>query len=292
MKRTIALITIAAMCLLLGACSNKTKQVSAKTSSKATKAVSSETSSAAAAASSAVASSAAAAVSAAQTVTVMIPEGYCVTQIAKKLADAGVCSQSDFFTAVNTYPFTESSMSQIPYDSSKMCYRLEGYLFPNTYQFTVNMKAQDAIGKMLKSADNNIGSNYSYQTVIMASIIQKEAPDIANMKKISSVFHNRLNNPKQFSYLQSEATVYYMTKYGMPDDLVEKYKYYYNTQSRVKGLPAGPICNPGAEALVAAANPDNTNYLFYSSDSSGKYYYNQSYDQLQSNMKAGINPTP
>jgi UPF0755 protein len=202
-----------------------------------------------------------------------------VQQIAARLEAAGVCSQSDFYSSVNSYPFTEASIGQIPYDPNTICFRLEGYLYPDTYEFTKGMKAQDAIGKMLRDADNHIVGHYDFKTVTLASIIQKEAPDKANMRKVSSAFHNRLNNPKQYPFLGSEATVYYLTKYIAPvdtvlgTDYVDKFKYYYNTQSRVQGLPAGPICSPGPDALDAAANPESTNYYNFGSDSTGAYHY-------------------
>lgn len=213
------------------------------------------------------------------TVTVTIPEGFSVPQIAERLQANGVCSEADFLSAVNKYPFTEASLGAIPYDSSKMCFRLEGYLFPDTYQFYQNMKAQDAIGKMLANADSRIVGKYSFQTVILASIIEKEIPDPTGMKNVSSVFHNRLNDTKQFPYLGSDATVKYLTTYihgvdtAMGSDLVDTYKYYYNTDNRVHGLPAGPICNPGLQALDAATNPANTNYLYFASDAGGNYTF-------------------
>jgi len=211
-------------------------------------------------------------------VSVLIPAGFSVAQIARRFAAAKVCSEADFLAAVNTYAFTEVSLGQIPYDASKICFRLEGYLYPDTYTFYVNMPPQDAIGKMLKNADSKIVNHYSFQTVILASIIQKEAPDIATMKNVSSVFHNRLNNTKKFPYLGSDATVFYLTKNislidtDMGSHLVDKYKAYYNTDNRIKGLPVGPICSPGAEALDAAANPASTNYLNFSTDATGYHF--------------------
>ncbi|MDR3645676.1 MAG: endolytic transglycosylase MltG, partial [Clostridia bacterium] len=196
-------------------------------------------------------------------------------QIGDALQAKGVCSKADFLAAVNAYPFTEASLSKIPYNSAKMCYRLEGYLYPDTYQFYKNMKAQDAIGKMLQNADSHIANKYSFQTVILASIIQREVPDVAGMRNVSAVFHNRLKDTKAFPYLGSDATVIYLTRYiqGVSPALMNKYKYFYNTNNRIHGLPVGPICSPGAQALYAAANPAGANYLYFWSDSTGKYYY-------------------
>jgi UPF0755 protein len=217
-------------------------------------------------------------------VNVTVIPGDCVPLIAQKLATAKVCSEADFLAAVNTYPFTEASFGQIPYDPATICYRLEGYLYPDTYQFYVNMKPQDAIGMMLRNADTNIvNKGYSYQTVILASIIQKEANDVDIMKNVSSVFHNRLNDTKDYPYLGSDATTFYLTKYiqsidtAFGSDLVDKYKIYYNTkqvngEARRHGLPIGPICSPYANALDAAAHPADTPYLNFYSDATGYHF--------------------
>lgn len=293
-----ASMLIAALCLSAVSCSSVKKMTSAS-SKHAIAAVSSDSQAVSAASPSAVSSqdpsqsasaassgtgsasgaSSASASSARVTVTITIPEGFSVPQIADRLQANNICSKTDFLNAVNTYPFTEASMHAIPYDSSKMCYRLEGYLFPDTYQFYQNMKAPDVIGKMLANADSQIVNKYSFQTVILASIIEKEVPDAAGMKNVSSVFHNRLNNTKQFPFLGSDATVKYLTTYIHSVDvttgsnLVDTYKYFYNTDNRVHGLPAGPICNPGLQALDAAANPAGTNYLYFASDASGHYTF-------------------
>lgn len=225
--------------------------------------------------------------SAKETVNVTITAGQCVTQIAKKLESNGVCSQTDFFNAVNNYAFSDPVMSQIP-TSSERCYRLEGYLYPDTYTFYKNTTAEIAISRMLKNARMKIGSNYSYsgytndQVVIMASIVEKEAPDYDNMRKVAAVFYNRL---KANMMLQADSTVFYLTKYSMPDDLVEKYKEFYNTVKRRKGLPAGPICSPGANALKAASNPDSNDYLYFASDKAGNYYYARTLEEQNENIK-------
>jgi Predicted periplasmic solute-binding protein len=222
------------------------------------------------------------------TVNVTIVPGESIPQIAEKLEEKQVCSKADFLSTVNSYDFSYYSLvSQIQYNPANRCYKLEGYLYPDTYTFYVNMEPQDAIGKMLKNAESKIGTKYSYQgmttdqIITLASIIEKEAPDLANMRKVSDVFHNRLDPANKFSYLNSEATRKYLTNYiaSVSNDLVEKYKYFYNTcpvngEARAKGLPAGPICSPGANALSAAVNPDTSNfYLYFYSDKDGIYHY-------------------
>jgi UPF0755 protein len=212
---------------------------------------------------------------------VTVVEGDSIPQIAQKMQDNGVCSKVDFLSTVNSYDFSYYPLvKQIQYDPSRRCYKLEGYLFPDTYTFYLNSKPQDAIGKMLTNTESKIGSKYSFsgmttdQVITLASIIQKEAPDLTNMKKISSVFHNRLDPKNKISYLGADSTVFYLTKYlaSVNDAIVEKYKKYYNTNIRIKGLPEGPICSPGTNALTAAANPENTLDLYFYSDSSGYHY--------------------
>ena len=328
MKKYLAIAITITLCLLFTACSHdagKTKHASGSDGSSSSSAVSSNassdisstasstpdidvstpassganTSQATQSSSSALpASSTAPSVPPKVYVNVTIPPGYCIAQIAQKLQASGICSEADFLAQVNSYPFTEASMSQISYDPNTICYRLEGYLYPDTYQFYQNMKAQDAIGIMLRGSDNHIGGNYSYsgmttyQIVTLASMIEKETPDLATMEKVSAVFHNRLNDSKDFPYLQSEATRNYVKVYlnSIDPSLVDKYKNYYNTnrvdgQDRRKGLPTGPICSPGSNALYAAMHPDNDNYLYFSSDGSGNYTF--SHDLISTSSGSG-----
>jgi UPF0755 protein len=323
MKKFYGIIIVIALCIFFTACSHEARKVknssvsdgissssavssdtNSTVSSSASEVVTSQTTQSSSSKTVAGTSSASIAISTVPStppkvyVNVTIPPGYCIAQIAQKLQSNGVCSEADFLAQVNSYPFTESSASQIPYDPNTICYRLEGYLYPDTYQFYQNMKAQDAIGVMLRGADNHIGSNYSYsgmtsyQIVTLASIIEKEAPDLANMEKVSAVFHNRLNDSKDFPYLQSEATRNYLKVYlnSIDASLVDKYKNYYNTnrvdgQDRRKGLPTGPICSPSSNALYAATHPDNDDYFYFASDGSGNYTF--SHDLINTSSGSG-----
>ncbi|MFT9055772.1 MAG: endolytic transglycosylase MltG [Ethanoligenens sp.] len=211
--------------------------------------------------------------SAREIMNVTIPDGYSVPQIATLLQNAGVCDKTDFLDKVNSYAFKQNCLREIPYDSSKMCYRLEGYLYPDTYQFYKNMDAADVIGRMLNSADQHITGKYNFKTVIIASILEKEVPNTDEMKNAASVILNRLADSKDFPYLGMDSTRHYLTWYiaSVSNDLVEKYKNYYNTAipNRASGLPAGPICSPSARALEAAANPTSTQYLYFFTDANG-----------------------
>lgn len=225
-----------------------------------------------------------------RTVKVVIPEGFTVSQIAERLEANEVCSKADFLDIVNSFDFTYYPLvAKIPNDKN-ICYKLEGYLFPNTYELYRNMKPQDAAGKMLRSSEANIGSKYSYEglttheLITLASIIEKEASDPEIMAMVSSVFHNRL---KTNTKIEADPTINYVEKYLKPNLTgdINRYNSYYNTY-KCPALPAGPICNPGAEALNAAANPAQSEYFFFVFSSDGsEYLFAKTYDEHKENCK-------
>lgn len=222
------------------------------------------------------------------TVSLTFPEGFTLAQIGARLEAHNVCKKADFIKAAQTYNFSYYSLvSAIP-SSSKRAYKLEGYLYPDTYEMYANMKPQDAVGKFLRNSEQLIKGRYSYpgmttdQVITLASIIEREADDAADMKTVSSVFHNRL---KAGQRLEADSTRDYCTLYllkpnGPFDDV---FKYYYNTY-RCSALPAGPICNPGAAALSAAVNPANTDYYYFIT-AGGKYYYQKTLDEHEAKLK-------
>jgi UPF0755 protein len=120
------------------------------------------------------------------------------------------------------------------------------------------------------------------KAIILASVIEKEAGNENYVASVSSVLHNRLKANWQ---LNCDATITYLNNY-MTTAECEKYKYYYNT-NRFKGLPAGPICNPGTRALNAAVNPANTNYMYFCNDDSvpPKYYFAATEEEQKANQK-------
>ena len=221
------------------------------------------------------------------TVSVTIPEGYTLAKIASKMEANGICGESDFTSTAQKYDFSYYSLIKKLPASSERAYKLEGYLYPDTYTFVKGSKPQDVIGKMLRNSEQRIAGQYSYsgmttdQIVTLASIIEKEADDATNMKLVSSVYHNRLNKGMK---LEADATITCCTycrlsPYGPFDD---KFKYYYNTY-RCAALPAGAICNPGRNALNAAANPSSTGYYYYITKN-GNYYYQKTLDEHQAKL--------
>lgn len=221
------------------------------------------------------------------TVSITIPEGYTLARIASKMEANGICGENDFISTAQKYDFSYYSLIKKLPASSERAYKLEGYLYPDTYTFVKGSKPQDVIGKLLQNAEQRIAGQYSYsgmttdQIVTLASIIEKEADDATNMKLVSSVYHNRLNKGMK---LEADATITYCTYCLLSPNgpFADKFKYYYNTY-RCNALPAGAICNPGRNALNAAANPSSTGYYYYITKN-GNYYYQKTLDEHQAKL--------
>lgn len=224
-------------------------------------------------------------------VKVTIPEGYTMQQIANALEKNNVCTAKSFITACQQDNFKFAYSSAVPNDKNRF-YRLEGYLFPDTYNFYQKCPPHTVAQKMLDNfsekftkdmADKAKQMNLTIdQTITLASIIQAEAGKKSQMAKVSSVFHNRLGNGQgSLKYLQSDATVFYAfhtTNNGQKADITIKspYNTYLNT-----GLTPGAINNPGVEAINAALNPAKTNYYYFVSDVNGEYHYSTTFAQHQ-----------
>lgn len=236
------------------------------------------------------------------TVTVTFPEGYTVSQIAELLEENGVCSKNDFFLAANDISQLDYKFISYIKDTDKRAFVLEGYIFPDTYEFYLGESANKAISRFLKNTDRKLTGEmyqkaeklgYSIDEIItIASVIQKEAGIKSEMAKVSSVLHNRLND--SYNKLECDVTINYLNKYVIPyitGEDTDRYNEYYNTY-KCKGLPAGAICNPGIEAINAALEPADTKYMFFVTDKTdtSKYYYAETYkEHLQNCKTAGWN---
>ena len=244
------------------------------------------------------------------TVTVMIPEGYNAQQIGQLLEENLVCRADDFEkyyrSKLEKYDFEE----QITVTENRF-YALEGYLFPDTYEFYViddlpdkpsmdtSQYAKQAAEKMYSNFQNKItkkmyarakelGMTFD-EVVTLASIIQKEGTNEENMANISSVFHNRLENMYEYPHLQSDTTDNYIEDVIRPNipssslALYENVITAYDTYT-CEGLPAGPICSPGLEAINAALYPAETDYYYFLSSSDGVFYYASTVEKHEQNI--------
>lgn len=200
-------------------------------------------------------------------VNVTIPEGFTIDKIANLLDDKGVVKKEDFIKECENY----NAPSFVKTNSNKR-YRLEGYLFPDTYRLEKGMNSKDIIDIMINrfedilsqiKSENNIDIDEDdiENIVIKASMIERETKNDDEKPLVASVINNRLKiNMK----LQIDATVLYAM--GEHKDKLYlsdlKYKSPYNTYY-TEGLPVGAISNPGKEALKAAAIPGQSNYIYY-----------------------------
>ena len=234
-------------------------------------------------------------------ITVTFPEGYTIYQMGMLLQEKGVCSKDDFYRAANS-PVEGIEIA----NPEERAFLLEGYLFPDTYEFYLNEDPKSVIGKFIDNYNKKItpeikqkaaALGYTMDEMLtLASIIQKECDfDIEECKNVSSVFHNRLKNSRE-TYLGSDVTYFYLK--NMADYLggsdSEKFDFlltkYYTYNKYRKGLPAGAICNPGIKAITAAVEPADTDYYYFLTDETAtEFYYAETYSQhLANGKKAGI----
>ncbi|MDD6658584.1 MAG: endolytic transglycosylase MltG [Eubacteriales bacterium] len=236
--------------------------------------------------------------STAETVTITFPEGYTVPEIVQKLADNEVCDKSALLSVIQTVDFSYSLVSDLK-AKDEVPYRLEGYLFPDTYDFYIGETANSVIKKFLSNGDTKIKEKYrkraeqlgySMDDIIkIASIIQCEAGNTDQMKTISAVIHNRLNDKANFPLLGVDSTGDYITNKVAPalssttSHTADYYKQYYSTtgSSTVVGLPPSPICNPGIDAIEAALYPENVDYYYFFHDTKGNMYTAKTYSEFK-----------
>lgn len=221
-----------------------------------------------------------------ETVTLTFPEGYTVNQIAEKLEKYEVCSQTAFFATVRDVDFSTEYSFIAQIDNKDMRYQvLEGYLYPDTYEFYIGENASSVIRKFLDNFKNKWTDEYQAQAdklgmsvddiITLASIIEKEAYGADQMPLVSSVFHNRLKKSGIYPTLGSDATKEYVSEYISKSVTnsaeLSSYQKNYDTY-KCAGLPVGAICNPGNDAIKAALFPANTGYYYFLHDNDKKIY--------------------
>ena len=199
---------------------------------------------------------------------ITFPEGYTEDQIFKLLEDNNVCSSADLYAAAANDDFDYSFLEDLDKGQAT---RLEGYLFPDTYDFYQGESADTAINRFLKNYQSKITADMMTQAgnlgysmhdiIIIASLIEKEAGNDSERANVASVIYNRLNIDMP---LGLDSTINYI-KNSSTFQLTDADK---NTESPYNtflnaGLPAGPICNPGLASIEAALNPNDTDYYYF-----------------------------
>lgn len=224
-----------------------------------------------------------------ETVRIMFPEGQTIIQIAEKLEENNVCSAEDFLDAADSGSYDFQFEDQIPHSPLRF-HRLEGYIFPDTYDFYIGQNPESVVRRFLEIFNTRVTQDlYDLmekrgmtldETITLASIIQKETGNVENMYYVSSVFHNRLAAPEAYPRLQSDATTDYVENTIKPNLSSENQEMCdaYDTYT-CEGLPVGPINNPSLNAIKAALDPLETNYYFFLSDQKGEYHFSENINQ-------------
>ncbi len=236
------------------------------------------------------------------TVRVTIPEGYTVAQIFSLMENKGVCTVADLEKCAASFAFDYWFLEDVPYGAAN---RLEGFLFPDTYDFYENddpdrvldkflsnfkKKFSDKAQEQLELLNTTLAERWTaagldeayieanrfgmYELMTVASMIERETAGVAESGKIASVIYNRLCRPGDYPYLNIDATVVYALG-GVDHPLTYEdleIDSPYNTYKRT-GLPAGPISNPGLNSITAALNPTDTNYYYYALDKETGFHY-------------------
>lgn len=226
-------------------------------------------------------------------VEVTIPEGFTVEKIANLLEQKEVCTQDEFYNALNLNDYDFDFIKAIPDDIEHQgrVYRLEGYLFPDTYNFYVGSSGKAVVEKMLQNFDNKINKDIRSkmskagltidETIILASLIQGEAAKSEDMVGVSRVLFNRLEPHSGFARLELDSTRDYIRNMNPYDSSIKIIDSAYNTYVR-QGLPVGAINNPGLEAIEAVFNPSTKPavikcYFFATDYTTGITYFSDTF---------------
>ncbi|MDP4038509.1 MAG: endolytic transglycosylase MltG [bacterium] len=217
-------------------------------------------------------------------------EGITNNEIGRKFSESGLGSQQEFEAALKdsyNYDFLAHRPSGVS---------LEGYLFPDTYIEKINLTAKGLVNDMLENFDEKISPFKEtiaknpdglslHQIITLASIVEHEGKTQEDRRLIAGILLNRL---RQGMNLEADVTINYITghKKTTADDL--KIDSPYNTY-KVKGLPPGPINNPGLESIEAVIFPTPSDYLFFISGKDGKIYYGRNLDEHNSNIARYLN---
>lgn len=223
-----------------------------------------------------------------ETVRVTIPEGKTVSEIFDILEENKVSTRAKLIDAASNATFENHPyLAPVDPEKSDNFVRVEGYLFPDTYDFYVNGEPEQVLDTMMSNFERRVGdqlradiekSGYTLQQiVILASIIEKESNDFVEERaNISSVLYNRLRTTDRETYgmLQIDSTIDYALALDGKDrsEFSIDYVSPYNTYT-FAGFPAGAICNPGLASITAAVYPNETDYYYFAAGVDGHSHF-------------------
>ena len=234
------------------------------------------------------------------TIRVTFVEGCTIDDAARILEENEVCTADDFIFAFNTNVYGFDFESHVGSASMKF-YKFEGYLFPDTYEFYIGDSVYNIVRKIKEHTNEILNADiikqcqdmgYTLEEIVtMASILQLESGEHEEMKKVASVFYNRLNHPDVYPRLQSDTSYRYINNVIKANSNIDFQDMYDAYDTYVcNGLPIGPICNPGADAIDAALHPvDSPYYYFCSNLDTREFFYAETYaEQLENQKLAGL----
>jgi len=216
--------------------------------------------------------------------TVVIPEGYNIFDIGNALQAAGLGSRDDFLAVVR------SDVSLIS-DLDPQAPTLEGYLFPDTYEFTRTQSLHDMAAAMVRrfrQENRQLGlTNDFHRVVTMASIVERETAIPTERPLVASVFYNRLR--RNIILATDPSVIYAALLAGRYNGVIHQsdlqFDSAYNTYKHA-GLPPGPICNPGRDSLQAALQPAKSDFLYFVSDNNGHHRFARTMEEHSRNVAA------
>lgn len=237
----------------------------------------------------------------AETITVTFYEGKNMRNYVSKISKSFNIDEKEIYNKLSDSSYLDSLIQKYWFltksiKSNKIYYSLEGYLFPDTYEFYTSASIEDVFEKMLNNTEKKLNSykekieksKYSiHEIMTLASIVEQEAGNSNDRKGVSGVFYNRLEDGWP---LGSDVTTYYQEKIdNFSKDLtnaeLDKCGNYNTRSSCLSGkLPVGPICNPGIESIAAAISPKKHNFYYFVADKNGKTYFNKTGDEHSSTV--------
>ncbi len=235
-------------------------------------------------------------------INITFKEGKTIRQVAKEISNKTNISEDEFFDKLNDEAYIDSLIDKYWFltddvKNKDIYYPLEGYLFPDTYNFNEEVTVEVIIETMLNQTDKifskyknliNSSSLNIHQLVTLASIVESEGIYDADRKMIAGVFYNRLNKGMS---LGSDVTTYYAFKVdlGTRDLTSEEINTYnpYNTRGPLMAgkLPVGPVSNFGESSFVAVLEPTASDYYYFVADKSGKTHFTKTYEEHQEVIK-------
>ena len=232
----------------------------------------------------------------AETVTLTFYEGKNMRNYVKKISENFNIDEKEIYNKLKDNSYLDTLIEKYWFltkdiKNKNIYYSLEGYLFPDTYEFYKSASFEDVIEKMLDNTEKKLdsymesvdNSEYSiHQIMTLASIVELEAGTSNDRSGVAGVFYNRLSDGWA---LGSDVTTYYQEKIDnysrdLTNAELSKCGSYNTRNGCLEGkLPVGPICNPSLESIVSAINPKKHNYYYFVADKNGKTYFNKTYSE-------------